>query len=121
MTPKQPKVEDPNDVTPEPPIKAEAPKFEPLRHVLDDAPPMSKIVRTLDGAWLATTEGTSALGATDLFRKLPPGAKITKTGPESFVAVQLNPAISHPDLHTKSAMDAILRFVPYFHGGEAVK
>lgn len=118
MSPKPPKVEDPNDA---PPAKAEPPKFEPLKHVLDDAPPMSKLVRTLDGAWIATTEGTSALGATDLFRKLPPGAKITKTGPDAFVAIQLNPAEDHPPLHTKSTMDAIYRFVPHFHGGEAVK
>lgn len=124
------------------PIASETPTVPTPRHALDDAPVNSKVINTGKQAWIATPDDptqpedtieamydrgfaprnpTKLLPPGDLAHKLPNGAKITKTGPESYVAVQLDHTIGVAPLTTTTAMDAILQFVPHFHGGEPVR
>lgn len=85
-------------------------------HPLDVAPVNSKVVRTLEGAWLARPDtGVSRLREPDPAVKLPNGARIQKRGDGKFVATQLSAAIRKPDLVTSSAGEAMQRFNPYFH------
>lgn len=89
-------------------------------HALDSAPVNSKIVVVrLDGknkAVLAMPSGTITLPVGDAAARLPEGARIAKVADGKFVSTQLSPAIDCPPLHTKTAIEAIVQFIPHFHG-----
>lgn len=108
--------------TPEP---IPSPATAERRHQLDDAPIHSKIVKTLDGAWLARPDdqnGPLLLPKTDIASRLPDGARIQKMAEGKFRGQQLSPAGGpRPDLLALTAMEAIRGFVPHFHDGEAVR
>lgn len=136
MTPKKKATEDVHAVEGDeapsgPTIINESPASEPERldppvvtvpkHSLDDAPVNSKIVKTLDGAWLATPTGVVQLKKTDMASRLPDGARIQKIAENRYRATQLSPAEQKPDFDTLTAYEAIQRFVPHFHGGDAIR
>lgn len=84
-------------------------------HPLDAAPVNSKIVKTLDGAWLATPAGVTLLPKDDPAWFLPNGAKIQKRPDGLLVATQLSASLKKPDLIASSTLGAIKRFNPHFH------
>ena len=86
---------------------------------LDDAPVNSKIVVVrADGRkfpLFMTPDGMVELSADDLSHRLPEGARIQRTGPEQFTAIQLEPAVKHPPLVTTTARVAMTQFNKHFH------
>lgn len=88
-------------------------------HALDDAPNGSKIVRTLEGAMLATPHGVTLLPPGDPAHKLPEGARISKfehADGVRYQSVQLGAAGYEP-VWDDSASTAIEMFVARFHLG----
>lgn len=114
-----------DDLT-EPPIEApaappepEQPPAPPPGHALDLAPVNSKIVVTVEGAFLAGPDGPVALEKTDPANRLPVGAKIIKTrdgfGIVAYVSTQLSPVQhSEPGVYP-STLQAIKAFVEHHH------
>lgn len=93
--------------------------IERLSHALDLAPPNSKIVRTLEGAMLATPDGVSLLPPGDPAHKLPEGARISKfehADGVRYQSVQLGAAGYEP-IWDADASTAIEMFVARFHHG----
>tara|TARA_R110000868_G_scaffold72237_7_gene210820 strand:- start:544 stop:1011 length:468 start_codon:yes stop_codon:yes gene_type:complete len=85
---------------------------------LDDAPIGSKIVVIRDPEKkpvLNTPAGPFPLANNDVAYQLPEGAKVRRMGPSLFVAQQLNPVITYPDLVTATAREAIAQFHAHFH------
>ncbi len=94
-----------------------------LLHVLDYAPVGSKLVGTDQGVVFASPEGGDGRGAeillpkTDLAGRLPAGARIQKLADGAYRSVQLDAGREDkPALITATAYEAIVQFVPYFHG-----
>ena len=86
-------------------------------HALDAAPVNSKLVKTDEGAFLATPDSVTRLPDGDPAHKLPEGAKILKRAADAYWSIQLSPAEDRPVLVTTTAMDAIAQFIPHFHEG----
>ena len=86
---------------------------------LDDAPLNSKIIVVrMDGRKFpvySTPDGLQELASDDLSHRLPEGARIQRTGPTQFTAIQLEPAVAHPPLVTSTAREAMTRFNQHFH------
>jgi hypothetical protein len=85
-------------------------------HPLDLADINSKIVMTDQGAVLGTPQGATLLPMGDPAHLLPVGARIRKLAEDKFVGEQLSPAKERPVLECISALEAIEKFVPHFHG-----
>lgn len=86
---------------------------------LDESPVNSKVVvvQLADGkaAVLQTPNGIQVLDPLDIARKLPLGAKISRTGPETFVASML-PDEGVPPKTYPTARLAMTNYVADFHG-----